>query len=74
MSDVYEILQHDSGKFTMEQLYRNLHVEELGFKFEYFNILVIDNMIHGFIVISNEDKLWLRSKLHQPPQAQQKQM
>ena len=75
ISRFHETLETDSGKYTIDQLYRVFKAEELGYKFEDFDILVRDQIraSGGAIVITvPSQKLWLRAKLPQPkPPAQQ---
>jgi len=72
ISRFHETLETDSGKYTIDQLYRLFKAEELGYKFEDFDILVREqiSMSRGAVVVTTpSQKLWLRSKLPQqkPP-------
>jgi len=66
ISRLFEILEVDSGKFSIDQLYRHFGAEGLGYKFEDFDILVREQISRGGIVISTpSQRLWLRAKLPQ---------
>jgi hypothetical protein len=70
ISKLYETLEVDSGKYTIDQLFRNSEAEKLGYKFEDFDILVRDQIARGGIVINAQNqKLWLRAKLPTPQPA-----
>ena len=65
ISDLLQLLDRESGKFTIDQAYRHLKVEEAGYQFEEFDVMVREYASRGFLVFARDDKLWLRSRL--PP-------
>lgn len=65
MSALYELLDRESGAYTIDQLYRRVNAQELGQPFEDFNVLVRDLINRGILVIGPEQKIWLRAKVPQ---------
>jgi hypothetical protein len=70
-SQLYEALERESGKFTVDQLYRHLDGKALGHEFEDFNVFVRDLVNRGVLVFDREQRLWLRSRIPPPQVATQ---
>jgi hypothetical protein len=69
LSKLYETLEVNSGKYTIDQLYRMFEVEHMGYSFEDFDVLVRERMDRGVIVMNPQNqKLWLRALI--PPKSQ----
>jgi hypothetical protein len=67
LSQLFLTLDHDSGKYGVDQLYRVLKASEDGFAFEDFDALVRDFINRGAIVLSKEGKLFARNRAPTPP-------
>jgi len=65
ISNLLDLLETQSGRFTIEQAYRHLKLEESEYTFAEFNIMVREYAARGFIVIARDDKIWLRTRLPQ---------
>lgn len=67
LSTVFQTLDSDSGKFTIDQLYRSARAQEMGLSFEDFDILVREQITRGAIVSFSDGKLWARGRIPQRP-------
>jgi len=65
LSNVFQTLDRDSGKFTIDQLYRSARAQEAGFSFEDFDILLREQITRGAIVSFPDGTLWARGRV--PP-------
>jgi len=69
-SKLYEFVDRESGKYTIDQLYRALDADELGFEFEDFNVHVRELVNRGVLLLDREQRVWARSKVPQQPPKQ----
>jgi hypothetical protein len=62
-SALYEMLERESGAYNLEQLYRKLEAEKLGFSFEDFHVRLREMIARGIVAPGQNEKMWLRSKV-----------
>jgi hypothetical protein len=64
MSQVYDLLDRDSGKYTPDQVFRHLKIAETGLEYADFNVVVIREQINrNVFALDREQRLWLRSRI-----------
>ena len=71
LSRVFQSLESDSGKYTLDHLYRHVNASEAGVSFEIFDVVVRDQITRAAIVASPDGKLWARGGVPQRPAANQ---
>ena len=66
LGKLYEFLDRESGKYTIDQLYRTLEIDQYENTFDDFNVLLREMANRNVLVIARDDKIWLRSRVPQP--------
>lgn len=61
-SDIYEILERESGKYTVDQLFRHMRPDPLGYSFDHFHAHIRRELSNN-VVFAPTGLLWLRSRI-----------
>lgn len=64
LSPLYDLLRHEGGKYTVDELHKLLKAAELGYTYEDFNVLVQQNYI---LSVSKDNKVSFEPRPRPPP-------